>query len=629
MANDYVSLLGPLPSPKTFDFFAYKNKLYSLRREYCNKPRAVTYYISTSGSDANNGLTPSTPKATISAVNTLIAASSGNIEFLFKRGDVWTTNTTLTINQPNITLGDYGDSSLNKPWFNRFAQKYSTGWTLAAGNRYTRAETTDTAWVRFQGWDDSKASIAGKVLSRQTSAANCEATSNSFFWGSNVLHVNLGGTNPNTVLLEGNITSTNAGIVVTADGCYIHDLRVDGFGQDFSNPHTPQAYQINWRQNSGEVGYAYNCETYYGGTHLHATYQVGGGGNITLIEECSAGFAMQGSAGETIFNAYANLGLHETYFVNCIVVAGTLPNGTAAWVRRSQSFYAHTAGGVAPALIIDDGARVLAGPYSCYLLAYYENFTDTFSLDQVRGFHINEDTTGPFYAAFPFKNQAWINCKYDLTPPQMAGQSMFASGLSSQYFAGWMWNCTLKLNLSGQTDTGSRSYYNSLSTNNNCHLWHNTFTFLTASTTAFRYDFDTQSTNSSPDCEFFNNVYQANTAAVVSVGLNNTSANLKHNAYFNIVGGSDFSTRTAYGNDAGRIDLSDIVSPDTYNYVNSLSRKGITTIGLEYDSNMRPRPTDACSSIAPTIGPVDYTYLVDVGFTGKQVSPHSRICNYV
>ena len=205
----------------------------------------------------------------------------------------------------------------------------------------------------------------------------------------------------------------------------------------------------------------------------------------------------------------------------------------ASWTNY---VWPHRGGGPLASLIIADGTVVVDSAFGCNRLSFFENIPVVTTETDIRAFIIRERHTGAAFSAFPYHDTSWINCTYVLTPTEMGGQSMFASGTVAQYFDGWMWNNTVDLDLSGQSTTGSRSYYNSLTTNNNCRLWHNAFTFRMAATTAWRTDFDTGGTDSSPNCQFFNNIYQSNTAAVTSVGLKNNAANLKNNAYFNIVG---------------------------------------------------------------------------------------------
>jgi len=133
-----------------------------------------------------------------------------------------------------------------------------------------------------------------------------------------------------------------------------------------------------------------------------------------------------------------------------------------------------------------------------------------------------------------------------------------------------------------------------------------------AATTAWRTDLDTGGTDSSPNCQFFNNIYQSNTAAVTSVGLKNNAANLKNNAYFNIVGGADTVTRTAYGNDAGKVALPSLI-PITPASTAILNRQGYIGTSLEYDKNLNRRPT----ATASTIGPFDLTLTGDPTFRSR------------
>lgn len=78
----------------------------------CFNVGATTYYFSNStGSDANNGTTTSTPWKTLDKFNTVIATKLPGDNFLFNRGDVWigkmVVNKSGTSGNP-ITIGAYG-----------------------------------------------------------------------------------------------------------------------------------------------------------------------------------------------------------------------------------------------------------------------------------------------------------------------------------------------------------------------------------------------------------------------------------------------------------------------------------------------------------------------------------------
>src|SRR5665811_1091801 len=72
---------------------------------------ATDYYVSSSGSDANNGLSSSTPWKTIAKVNSAFSLMKPGDRILFKRGDVFTGQITLTVSGSalaKITFSAYG-----------------------------------------------------------------------------------------------------------------------------------------------------------------------------------------------------------------------------------------------------------------------------------------------------------------------------------------------------------------------------------------------------------------------------------------------------------------------------------------------------------------------------------------
>ena len=105
---------------------------------FCIQADAATYYFSTSGSDANNGLSSSKPKQSIAAANALM--HSGNI-ILFKRGDTWyiPRKGIVLDNRSNCTIDAYGTGNrpiiagmalLNGKWtyVGNYNWSYTTGY---------------------------------------------------------------------------------------------------------------------------------------------------------------------------------------------------------------------------------------------------------------------------------------------------------------------------------------------------------------------------------------------------------------------------------------------------------------------------------------------------------------------
>ncbi len=99
-------------------------------------PQAQTYYVSTSGNDANNGLSPDTPFATIGHVNGMALQPGDSV--LFKCGDVWRADSLViarsgTASAP-ITFGAYPAGCATPPVLS--GAQPIVGWTSAGANLY-------------------------------------------------------------------------------------------------------------------------------------------------------------------------------------------------------------------------------------------------------------------------------------------------------------------------------------------------------------------------------------------------------------------------------------------------------------------------------------------------------------
>ncbi|MBN1975885.1 MAG: right-handed parallel beta-helix repeat-containing protein, partial [Anaerolineae bacterium] len=96
----------------------------------------MTYYVSTSGLDSNNGLSELTPFKTVAKVNLLSLGPGDRV--LFKCGDVWHTEQLVvsksgTEAEP-ITFGSYPEGCTDKPVFS--GSLPITGWTVHSGSIY-------------------------------------------------------------------------------------------------------------------------------------------------------------------------------------------------------------------------------------------------------------------------------------------------------------------------------------------------------------------------------------------------------------------------------------------------------------------------------------------------------------
>jgi hypothetical protein len=596
-----------VPNPTSMGFYRWKEDQAQAILNACPVSRATTYYVdNVAGVDGNNGLTPGTAWKTIAKIRDTITAApaTANMAFLMNRGVEWNEPTvTIAVNKNNVTISDYGTG--NKPFINRFSLKYNAaGWALAAGNRYTRAEASTVGNIRFQGWDNSKSTATGFVLSRQTSQADCEATSNSWFYTAGTLHVNLGGTNPNSVNLEAVASNTIDGIIVTGNGCRINNIRHDGAASDPTNPHTPQSYQFKSAVTGSSVAAFTGCEGYYGGTHIIASYTTGPAGGSTLFQQCSAGFCLRNvPTGETSFNTYASNGNQISIFKDCTVVAGTLPTGVAAWLPQGRSLYGHTGGaGATVGLVIVDRLTTLDSAFTAGgLTSIGDTPACLYSPESCRVFVIEERHTGRSLTTLPFVGMCWINCEYDLTPNDLFGQSFFAAGNTSQTFDGFVFNCILKINLINQSSTSVRSLFNALGTLNHYFWLHNRID-VACDDNSWRTDFDSAGTDSSPDARVYNNIFSKRSGSpTVQVGMVNKAAFQISNAYWDISGSAGVSSQADYGLAANRVALSSNLDP-YYTPIpgDQVYRAGTSLARLEYDLYWNPR-----NLAAPSIGPIE------------------------
>jgi parallel beta-helix repeat protein len=103
---------------------------------------ATDYYISSSGNDANNGLSSSTPWKTIAKVNSTFSLLKPGDRILFNRGDTF--YGTITVNKSGsagnpITLGAYGSGT--NPIITGFTT--ISGWTNEGNGIYSKVITSE------------------------------------------------------------------------------------------------------------------------------------------------------------------------------------------------------------------------------------------------------------------------------------------------------------------------------------------------------------------------------------------------------------------------------------------------------------------------------------------------------
>jgi hypothetical protein len=195
----------------------------------------TTYYLDpAAGSDSNNGTTTGTPWLTATHANAQTLSPGDSL--LLNRGTTLNANTQgqLLIAGSGsagnvITVGAYGSGALPAV----SGGTVVTGWTVQSGATYQATLTASTA-----------PGIVWAANQRLTKASSLAAiTTNQFWWASNVLYVNLGGTNPSTLTVTA--ATFNQPFRVTGGYITVQDILL-AYGQY-------QSLAIDQTGNSGPV----------------------------------------------------------------------------------------------------------------------------------------------------------------------------------------------------------------------------------------------------------------------------------------------------------------------------------------------------------------------------------------
>ena len=615
MGQDYRDIVGDVPSPLGLSFKPWLDTLVNYRISENPLTRTTARYISTSGDDLASGSELS-PWQSITKAQTFLDAGSGDVALYFKRGDIWTVTTGLSVSKPDVTVGAFGAG--DKPLFNRFTTTYGGGdWTAVSGDQWSTPEASIIEWVR-----DSTSRLVSP-LTRALDQTDNLNTPNSFFYdsGGGLLYINLDGADPNSSTLEGAIRNSEYGVVAETgcDGFRIDNIRCDGWGLD-STAVGSNIVGIALRPRDLETALATNCESYFSGSHamIHIVSGPGNAGGISTFSECTAGYCMwNSSAGETIFNAFSEEGDNEIIFHNCTAAYGTLPSNdwiTATRVKRGRSHFGHTSGtpNDPPKLCIVYGGEIPDNQWGCFTFPSWGGTPLATTIDDCRAFIVDFDipvaddsTTGSWSS-----NTAVINCSLELKRDHESAGA-WSSAIPDYHY--WV-NCILNADMTDQTV--NFGVYNSTSSDN-IMMWYHCFLRirnLTNGTRNFSIDRDnislTTPTGKSENSQFINSILDVQASGTAYLGVNINAAKVYNNAFRNIANPADVRGQGANPY-ALTTDLSATYTIDDARAAGLNNRAG-TTLGLRYDREWRTR-----SSSAPWIGPVERDADDQGGFRGR------------
>lgn len=585
---------------------------------YCPIERSTTYYFAQSGDDNTGDGSLGNPWKTRAKAIAIEAAGNGDMRLRFNCGDVWDEDDDWVITHDNVTVDSYGAGA--KPLFNAFKTKYldsANVWGSQSGNRWQVAETNDIAWLRKS--DDRLGETLGTTLVRVGDATACAALDNSWFWGSNVLYVNLGGTDPNTVDLEAVISNDNNGVEFQGDGCRCQGLRADGFGMDRTTTAT-QAQPFTNRTLGADANLFIDCEGYFSGSHViahHGGASTGQGG-VAMFIDCVAGYAKYNSASETIFNAFTDDGGHETWFLGCEVAYGCLRSSDwtyASLIGRGGGFYGHVGSGGLDScdLFVMHGCSVRSGSIAPPKhLGVSGQSPTAATLDDVRCFVVNCTHPAPTSAMLQ-SNNFDSNAVY-------YGNAYRFKNVSSTPFAQvnttiancWILNCYIEMDQAAITGSFGFSNANPASDTIAIQFWHTWINVINQPAQNFGLDYDLRADNSTAagaghlaGSSLINSIVTySSSAANARLALTNSASRVINNAFFNV--------------DQPGANLESGYELAT----NTIQLAGIPTLGTRMEALIRAATSDASAimpnlshdmngrrrtAAAPDIGPVDFS----------------------
>lgn len=424
------------------------------------------------------------------------------------------------------------------------------------------------------------------------------------------------------------LDNSNIGIELRADGARCDNIRVTGFGCDITNFYT-QSYCLQSSVTGTSACYFSNCEAYGSGIHLYGHLNsiekgFNGTGGIAVFENIIAG---GGLGGPGVGVSYANNGQYEAYFEGCIASSGPVPN-TYAW--EGMSIYGHTSGDGSPFnLVVARGCVTKSGPYMCNKGVSFGNTPAAATLADVRTFIIDEvmelPPTGIVSKSAFLPRSAYVGCRLHFRMED-AGLSYAerGAGNGTAYLpggtaqGGWLINCFTEIDCSTmridqnnwialcQSESDNRICINShfrwrlpLNTRGMWH-WYTEYSNNPA--------YGTQ--NVLVNCIWERDI---NMKGSLGVAANNSSTNLKNNAFYGVDTGTSSGIR-GYDQDAGRfVPVSNVGTfPVAYcgqfaplSPYSTLAALGTAYTGVpDQDIFHRPRPR----ATAVSIGPVDVSY---------------------
>jgi hypothetical protein len=524
---------------------------------------------------AQNSVVPPGPDADAAITASGSVSGGANFRIRLNRGDKFA-GPFRTLRK-NIVVSDYGSGAL-PPVLTLFDVAISNSWTLVSGTRYKTTLATKPSWVKKVGDDYPPFSL---VLKKAASAADCGATLNSFWWGSNELHLNVGA-DPATVSAtgwEGTTSGTSNGFFALGGFERWENLILLGAG--ITEPGNSSGYGLQVTGNAKEEFVGKNLQMFYTGYHAFGHISTEG---ISTLVNCKAGLcasrnetaATDQPANGSIYVSYAGGGEQEFIMWNCEVTHGPLPSYDWTTNRDMEAVKTHTDGGPGEvvALQIYYKPTILNSSYP--VGQSYNVGNDTLATIADSRCWIFEPVTGSQYpSGFAIVGYDTVYANVDV--------GTVRTGVPGYLFSTtpvWLVNCSVACDLA---DLGGSNFALIGNVGTAIHAFGCRFDFTNANGTTWKIA-DLTITGT----EFKNSIITVQGSATKTLG-SGASAGMFTNCAF----------RGLTGVGTGAVNLSaapSLTAPPEL--TSQLFAAGATGV-LEYDANQTARAT------TPTIGPIE------------------------
>ncbi|MBD3263444.1 hypothetical protein GF374_03640 [Candidatus Woesearchaeota archaeon] len=620
MGNSYLDLVGTPPDARTSAFREWKDRLVDKWQRYVVSDLPSTiYYFADDGDDEAAENSKTTPYQTLAKAAEV--AASGDVILAFRTGDMWqdtSADHALELSQSwsnvHICTWSPDDAETDGRVIITRGQSVDTFTQAGATNRYTATLNTEPDWIYIA--DDPE-----RILTKESSTADVEANTHSWYWDANVLHVNLGGVDPDDLTLGMHYIVANdySGIVLNGDQQRLSgNFYLLGFGCHWNKSGGgSNQYGARVGTDSGNLAWIDGVTSLYCSTHAlgHNPKAAEGSGGLGLLTNCRAGActSVDGNDTVTIFNSYASHGAQETIFVDCEAIAGHLPTGSSdEQLGKPCNFHSADEDTYPVGLIILDRMRSPDNLWGCNSTAGGSASAVT-DITDCRVFIVDlwvRDRVGSS-ASFYTPGHVFVNPDVYLVHKDTGQSTLNVISGNASPGPSWVINGEIIIDMCDLSTAVSGSlYYNSTDPLDDCdnqpRFYHTAFHVVGNNTWDHAGDhkpwtFDQRARfadkTTSQNALAVNVLFSAEKidTTAAKAGLYNSADVLQHCAYHHFLVDAETYSFT---NDAGAVILDDQPHKHGRPPRNSPLVGAGTYSGVEYDQEWRPRLMNA-----PTIGP--------------------------